>query len=122
MLFPGIAALCSISTKIAEEPLKRVNSKHKLKEKLGTQPDKSSGQLISADYGGETSKLVLIIDGQDHTALMRELMSGFFTLLRNPLHHNLVDDDESKSLAMYSLSGLLLNYVDASKLRSQSED
>lgn len=90
---------------------------HKLKDKLGTQAVKSSGQLIGAAYGGEKSRLVLIIDGQDHTAHMRDLMSGVFALLRNPRHHKLVDDDEHTASALYQLAGVLLNLIEKSKAR-----
>ncbi len=48
-------------------------------------------------------------------------MSGAFTLFRNPRHHKLVEDDEFTASALYSLAGLLLNFIDKSEMRKQEE-
>ena len=88
-----------------------------LKKQLGTTSSKKSAQLISEAYGGDKSKLVLMIDEKDHTAHIRDLMSGAFALFRNQRHHNLVDDDEHTASTLYSLTGLLLNLIEKSDIR-----
>lgn len=93
----------------------------RLKEKIGGETKNYGRDLINEAYQGETSKLVFVSDGKDRTSQLRDLMAGAYSLLRNPRHHTIIDDDEHTALAIFSLTGLLLNFVDASELRKTHE-
>lgn len=90
----------------------------RLKEKIGIHETANYGyQLINEAYGGDHSKLMIFINGEDKTSQLRDFLCGAYTLLRNPRHHSLIEDDEYTADAIYSVAGLLLNFIDASEKR-----
>lgn len=74
-------------------------------------------RLIKAAYEGEKSKLVYKSDGKDYTAHLNNLMSGAYSILRNPRHHKIVEDDEQKAETIISLIELLIEFIDNSEER-----
>lgn len=74
-------------------------------------------RLIKFAYEGEKSKLVYKSDGKDYTAHLHNLMSGAYSIFRNPRHHKIVEDDEQKAQALISLVELLIEFVDNSEER-----
>ncbi len=71
-------------------------------------------RLIKAAYEGEKSRLVYKVDGKDYTANLNSLMIGAYSILRNPRHHKLVEDDEQKAESIISFVELLIEFVDNS--------
>jgi hypothetical protein len=74
-------------------------------------------RLIRAAYEGDKSKLVYKHDGKDYTAHLNNLMSGAYSILRNPRHHKIVDDDEQKAEIIIPFVELLIEFVDKSEER-----
>lgn len=79
-------------------------------------------RLIKAAYEGEKSKLVYKSDGKDYTAPLGNLMSGAYSIFRNPRHHKIVEDDEHKAQAIISLVELLIEFVDNSEERDSKQE
>ena len=79
-------------------------------------------KLIKAAYDGEKSRLVYKPDGKDYTMHLYNLMSGAYSIFRNPRHHKVIDDDEQKAQAMISLAELLIEFVDLSDERETKQD
>jgi hypothetical protein len=48
-------------------------------------------RLIKSAYEGEKSKLIYKYDGKDYTAHLNNLMSGAYSIFRNPRHHKIVE-------------------------------
>jgi uncharacterized protein (TIGR02391 family) len=74
-------------------------------------------RLIKAAYEGEKSRLIFKSDGKDYTYHLNNLMSGAYSIFRNPRHHKIIEDDEQKAQAIISLAELLIELVDASEDR-----
>ena len=74
-------------------------------------------RLIKAAYEGEKSKLAYKDDGKDYSPHLNNLMLGAYSILRNPRHHKIVDDDEQKAEVIISFVELLIEYVDKSEER-----
>jgi hypothetical protein len=92
----------------------------RLKKKIGS-TENFSTRLINEAYQGENSKLMLMVDGKDKTSQLRDMLSGAYSLLRNPGHHSLVEDDESTAFSLYAIAGLLLHFVEASEPRNKTD-
>ncbi len=73
--------------------------------------------LINAAYDGDKSRLTYSYDGKDHTQHLYGLMSGAYSIFRNPRDHKIIDDDEQKAQALISLVELLIELVDTSEER-----
>lgn len=87
-----------------------------LAKKVGVTKNFSTG-LINEAYQGDQSKLRLVIDGKDRTSQFRDFLAGAYSLLRNPRHHELIEDDLYTSNSIYAVAELLLEYVNASEKR-----
>ena len=74
-------------------------------------------RLIRTAYEGEKSKLIYKYDGKDYTGHLNNLMSGAYSIFRNPRHHKIVEDDEQKAQAIIALVELLIEFVDESEER-----
>lgn len=74
-------------------------------------------RLIKTAYEGENSKLVFKSDGKDYTTNLYNLMSGAYSIFRNPRHHKIINDDEQKAQALISLAELLIEFIDLSDER-----
>jgi len=74
-------------------------------------------RLIKYAYEGEKSKLIYKSDGKDYTAHLYNLMSGAYSIFRNPRHHKIVDDEEDKAQILISISELLIEFIEASEDR-----
>lgn len=71
-----------------------------------------AGNLISAAFEGKNSQLKYISDGRDQTAHLHSLISGAYSLFRNPRHHRIVDDDPTSAQTLVSLIEMLMRFVD----------
>jgi hypothetical protein len=92
-----------------------------LRKKFPTKTDLYGNGLIKAAYNGEESVLIYKIDGKDHSEHLYHLMSGAYSLFRNPRHHKIIYDDEQKTQAIISLVELLTELVDTSKKRRRKK-
>jgi hypothetical protein len=106
------AAIANAFTHFEDHLLKRLSGDSKL----------YGNKLIKAAYEGEKSKLVFKFDGKDYTVHLNNLISGAYSIFRNPRHHKIIEDDEQKAQAIISLAELLIEFVDASEERILEQD
>jgi hypothetical protein len=106
------AAIENAFTHFEDHLLKRVSGNSSL----------YGNKLIKFAYEGEKSKLVYESDGKDYTAHLNNLMSGAYSIFRNPRHHKIVEDDEQKAQALISLVELLMEFVDNSEEREIKQE
>lgn len=92
-----------------------------LREKIGADANIFGDPLINDAFAGEKSKLVLVLNGKDYTSQFRNFISGSYTLLRNPRHHTLVEDDENTAYSMYAVAELLMHFIELSSPRSTTD-
>ena len=78
-------------------------------------------RLIQFAYDGKKSKLVYKSDGKDYTPHLYKLMSGAYSIFRNPRHHKIFEDDEHLAQNLIFLSELLMKFIDDSEYR-ENED
>jgi len=100
------AALAKAFTVVEDHLAKKVGSNNKF----------STG-LINEAYKGEQSKLRLVLDDIDRTSQFRDFLAGAYGMLRNPRHHQLIEDDLYTSHSIYAVAELLLEYVNLSETR-----
>jgi hypothetical protein len=81
-----------------------------------------SNKLIRTAYDGEKSRLVYKSDGKDYTEHLYHLMSGAYSIFRNPRHHKIIEDGEQKAAAIISLVELLIEFVDSSDERENKQE
>jgi len=93
-----------------------------LRKRLSYGSNLYGNRLIKAAYEGETSRLVYQSDEKDYTAHLYNLMSGAYSIFRNPRHHKIVEDDEQKAQAIISLVELLIEFVDNSEERDIKQE
>jgi hypothetical protein len=86
----------------------------RLWKRLSKDPKLYGERLIRAAYEGEKSKLIYKSDGKDYTEPLYNLMSGTYSIFRNPRQHIIINDDEQKAQALISLVELLIEFVDKS--------
>jgi len=79
-------------------------------------------KLIKAAFEGEKSKLVYKSDGKDYTTHLYNLMSGAYSIFRNPRHHKIIEDGEQKAQAIISVVELLIEFVDSSEEREIKQE
>jgi hypothetical protein len=78
-----------------------------------------SNGLIGAAYGGQKSKLVYIVDEKDQTTHLYKLISGAYSLFRNPRHHKIVQDEPYTAQTLIPFIELLMQFVDESEEREK---
>lgn len=93
-----------------------------LRNRISGDAKLTGNRLISAAFGGEKSKLVFRSDGKDYTAHLYNLMSGAFSIFRNPRHHKIIEDGEQKAHSIISLAELLIESVDLAEHREIDQE
>ncbi|MGD0707580.1 MAG: TIGR02391 family protein [Anaerolineaceae bacterium] len=88
-----------------------------LRKKVSPKTNLFGNKLIYSAYCGQDSTLIYRVDGKDRSEYLFHLMSGAYSLFRNPRHHKIINDNEQKTQAILSLIDLMTEYVDASKKR-----
>ena len=74
-------------------------------------------RLIGKAYNGSQSALLYKSNGKDYTQPLYNLMSGAYSILRNPRHHRIIEDNELKAQTIISFIELLMEFIDASEDR-----
>jgi len=106
------AAIENAFTHFEDHLLKRVSGNSRL----------YGNRLIQFAYDGKKSKLVYKSDGKDYTQHLYKLMSGAYSIFRNPRHHKIFEDDEHKAQNLIFLSELLIEFIDDSKDRENEDE
>lgn len=85
-----------------------------LRKRVGGDPKLYGNNLIKAAYGEDEGRLTYITDGKNQAQHLFHLMSGAYSIFRNPRHHKIIEDGEQKAQAIISVVELLMEYVDES--------
>jgi hypothetical protein len=80
-----------------------------------------SNGLIGKAFEGKKSELVYFVDGREKTEALFRLISGTYSLFRNPRHHKIVEDDAYFAHNLVSFIGALITFIDESEERKEAE-
>jgi hypothetical protein len=78
-----------------------------------------SNGLIGKAFEGKKSELVYFVDGREKTEALFRLISGTYSLFRNPRHHKIVEDDAYFAHNLVSFIGTIMNFIDESEERKE---
>lgn len=88
-----------------------------LRKRISGESKLCGNNLIKAAYGIDEGRLTYISEGKNRTQHLYDLMSGAYSIFRNPRHHIIIDDGEQKAQAIISMVELLIEFIDDSEDR-----
>lgn len=94
---------------------------NRLRERIPNSTKLYGRRLIQTAFGGNSSYLVYITDGKDRTTDLFNLVSGAYSLFRNPRHHKIIDDDLATAQTLLPFIDLLIKFVDETEEREKIE-
>jgi hypothetical protein len=93
-----------------------------LRRRIAGDSNLYGNNLIKAAYGEAEGRLVYVSDGKENTQHLYHLMSGAYSIFRNPRHHKIINDGEQKAQAMISTVELLMEFIDDSEDRQSTSE